>query len=211
MKVKICGITNAEDAHAAVRAGADALGFVFAAGSPRSISFSDAAAIIAELPPFVTPVGVFSDATIDRLIDAVGRANIRCLQIDARVGPADLARIPVPIIRSFRVRPDFDVRTLEGEIAQALLLDTYAKGIQGGTGMTFDWSVAAAASRYGRIILAGGLNPENVGEAVRIARPYAVDVSSGVESTPGKKDHARLSAFCRAARDAAVRLQAIGE
>lgn len=202
MKVKICGITSVADAEAAIQAGADALGFVFAESSPRFVTPEAAKEIIAALPPFVTPVGVFDDTGSDALVDVVGRTQIRCVQLHGTTGPSDLSMLRVPAIKAFRVGPGFRIDELRRYNVSAFLLDSFVEGRLGGTGTVFDWSIAEAATRYGRVIVAGGLNAENVGEAIRKVRPYAVDVSSGVESAPGRKDPAKLVAFCRAVREA---------
>jgi phosphoribosylanthranilate isomerase len=204
VRIKICGITTREDAHAAVDAGADALGFIFVPASRRYLSRDAAATIIAGLPPFVIPVGVFANERRKRILETIRRTGIRCLQLHGDEPPEETGGYPVPVIKGFRVGPDFAPASLSSYRTGAYLLDTYVEGTYGGTGKRFDWNLAAAAKMFGRIILSGGLTPENVGEAVRFVQPYAVDVSSGVESAPGTKDPARLEAFIRAARGAGV-------
>ena len=202
MRIKICGITTREDAHAAIDAGADALGFIFVPASRRYLSRDAAASIIAGLPPFVTPVGVFVNERRKLILETIRRTGIRCLQLHGDEPPEETGGYPIPVIKGFRVGPDFDPAVLSAHRTGAYLLDTYVEGKYGGTGKRFDWNLAVASKKFGRIILSGGLTPENVGEAVRFVQPYAVDVSSGVESAPGVKDPARIEAFIRAARDA---------
>ncbi len=192
MRVKICGITRAEDALQAVEAGASALGFIFVQSSPRYIRPEQARAIIAEIPPFVVPVGVFVDAgrpDIMRLIDETG---IRCLQLHGHETPEETVGYPVPVFKGFRVSQDFDLEALGTYPSRTFLLDAHVAGIYGGTGRTFDWRIALAARRFGRIIVGGGITPENVGEAIAAAAPFAIDVSSGVESAPGIKDSGKI-------------------
>jgi phosphoribosylanthranilate isomerase len=202
MKIKICGITTHEDARAAVDAGADALGFIFVAASKRFLSRDAAASIIAGLPPFVVPVGVFVNEGRKLILETIRRTGIRCLQLHGDETPDDTAGFPIPVIKGFRVGPEFAPTALLSYRTSAYLLDTYAEGKYGGTGKRFDWNLAVAAKEHGRIILSGGLTPDNVGEAVRFVQPYAVDVSSGVEAAPGVKDHRHIEAFVRAAREA---------
>lgn len=198
MKVKICGITNYQDAALALSLGADALGFNFYPSSPRYIRLEDAKSIIRRLPPFVTHVGVFvNERSPHDVSKKASAAHIHCLQLHGGESPQfcrDLS--PWPIIKAFRVAPDFDLGVLDTyPLLSAVLLDHYSKDGYGGTGKTIDWNVAVKAKRYGRIILAGGLNRNNVASAIRLVKPYAVDVCSGVEKEPGKKDRALLQAF----------------
>jgi len=203
-RIKICGLTRAEDAATAVAAGADALGVVLAP-SKRQVTLDQAAAVFADVPPLVARVGVFVDAQADAVWEAVARLGLTAVQFHGDEAPETCAAAPVPVIKALRVGPGFDaadVGRYRGAVA-ALLLDTYVPGEQGGTGMTFDWDrVAGLLPRDIPVVLAGGLGPDNVAEAVRTLRPYAVDVSSGVEQAPGVKDHARVAAFCDAVRAA---------
>ena len=192
MRVKICGITNPEDALIASDLGADALGFVFAKGSPRTIMPEAAGNIICKLPPFIVPVGVFVDSPVEEILSIIEYTGIQCVQLHGNESPSELTNINVPIIKAFRVNEHFKVDTLAQFNVSAYLLDTYVRGILGGTGKTFDWNIAVAAKAYGRIILAGGLNPENIRDAIRKVQPYSIDISSGVESVPGKKDKRKL-------------------
>jgi len=200
MKVKICGITNREDAFSAVNAGADALGFVFVESSARYIVPEAAAAIIGDLPPFVTSVGVFMNASRSAILDAVKRSGIRCIQLHGDESPDDAKGYNLPVYKAFRVDETFDPKAITKFHCPAFLFDTYVPGEPGGTGKVFDWRIAVEAKRHGRIILAGGLNPENVVEAVRTVQPYAVDVNSGVEVSPGKKDPKRIKELFDAVR-----------
>jgi phosphoribosylanthranilate isomerase len=192
MKVKICGITNIEDALLAAECGADALGFIFVKSSPRYIDPKEAHKIIQRLDPFIISVGVFADAPRDEIYGTIDQTGIGCVQLHGNELPGHLANFPLPVFKSFRVDKYFTPETLQKYKGVAYLLDASVDGILGGTGKTFDWSVAIAAKAYGRIILAGGLNPENIVEAVRTVQPYAVDINSGVETTPGRKDKHKL-------------------
>ena len=190
------------DAVAAVDAGAHALGFMFFENSKRNISFSSAAEIIRELPPFVSKVGVFVNGPEDFIRQAVEVAGIETLQLHGDESPEFCARFaPLKVVKAFRIR---DERSLQQCLAYrdfAWLLDSFVDGARGGTGVAFDWDVAIHATQLTRmVVLAGGLNVETVADAVHRVRPYAVDVSSGVESAPGKKDHEKMRQFIAAAR-----------
>ena len=195
MKVKICGITNIDDALAAADLGADALGFIFVKSSPRYIAPRAARKIIQALPPFLLPVGVFADMGCNEILEIIGQTGIGCVQLQGEEMPEQLAHYPVPVVQSFRVDFDFNPEILRRYQGPAYLLDTKVSGELGGTGQTFDWDIAVKAKRYGRIILAGGLTPGNIIEAARKVQPYAVDVNSGVEERPGKKDHTKLKSL----------------
>lgn len=197
VRVKICGITRAEDAFRAVDEGADALGFVFVRSSPRCIAAEAARAIIRTLPPFVTPVGVFVNSPRDEIMKVLELTGIQSLQLHGDETPQDIEGYPVPVYKGFRVRPEFDVTLLSGYHAHACLLDAFAEGSHGGTGRTFDWNIAVRAKLHARIILGGGIGPHNVADAIRTVRPYAVDVSSGVESAPGIKDAGKIVELMR--------------
>jgi len=202
-RVKICGITRVEDGLAAVAAGADAIGLVFYPPSPRAVTPAQAEAICAALPPFVAAVGLFVDADSEQIARVLAQVPLTALQFHGNEAPLDCERFNRPFIKALRMRDETDVvAELERFArAQALLLDTYKAGTPGGTGESFDWQRIPAAVA-GRIVLAGGLNPDNVAAAVQQVRPYAVDVSGGVESAPGIKDHARVRAFIDAVRRA---------
>lgn len=204
VRVKICGITNVTDAVAAVDAGADALGFMFVENSKRNVSPRVAAEIIRELPPLVSKVGVFVNATQDVILGAVDQAGIDTLQFHGEESAEFCSRFaPIKVIKAFRIRDSESLRECLKYRDHAWLLDSYVDGAHGGTGVAFNWDVAIEATKLSRIvILAGGLKAETVGDAVRRVRPYAVDVSSGVESAPGKKDHGKIREFVTAARTA---------
>lgn len=203
-RVKICGITNPGDASAAVSAGADALGVVLAPGK-RQVSIEQAARALAGVPPLVARVGVFVNAEPAFVAEAVERIGLAAVQFHGDETPGDCAAAPAAVIKAFRVGTDFATEALEpfrGTV-ESILLDTYTPDSHGGTGRTFDWSAHAGVVPGGAsFILAGGLRPENVAEAIRIMHPFAVDVSSGVESSPGVKDHAAITAFMAAVRAA---------
>ncbi len=202
VRTKICGITRPEDALAAVASGADALGFVFWAPSPRAVTPAQAAAIIAALPPFVTAVGLFVDAD-DATIGAARGAGCHLLQFHGNESPADCARHGLPWMKAIRVRPGVDLHAAARDYgaagACALLLDAWVEGVPGGTGARFDWSLIPHDLPL-PVVLAGGLAPDNVGDAIRAVRPWAVDVSGGVEAGKGIKDHARVAAFIEGVR-----------
>ncbi|HUU15133.1 MAG TPA: phosphoribosylanthranilate isomerase [Terriglobia bacterium] len=205
-RVKICGVTRPDDARLAVELGAAALGFNFYPPSPRYIAPGAAAAIIRELPPLVTTVGVFADETDAARVAGVAReAGVTAIQVHGPRFPAAGAQEEFRgfrLIRAVAMRDGFKPEELGTLKAEAFLLDAYDPNLRGGTGKTFDWDLAREAKRYGTIILAGGLTPENVGEAIRQVRPFAVDVASGVESAPGVKDPVKLEAFFRAVHEA---------
>jgi phosphoribosylanthranilate isomerase len=201
--VKICGITRAADAEAAVAAGADAIGFVFWARSPRAIAPETARAIGASLPPAVLRVGVFVDAEPDELRRTADAANLDVLQLHGDEPPAVLAALPRPAWKALRADINLSPALLvRYRGAGGILLDSPAAA-RGGSGQSFDWSLAAAVRAYAPyLILAGGLDATNVAHAMKTAQPDGVDVSSGVETAPGLKDHARLRDFVAAVRAA---------
>ena len=203
-RVKICGITRLEDARLAAELGAAALGFNFYRPSPRYIEPGAARGIIAQLPPLVVAVGVFADETDGEHVAALAReAGVSAVQLHGPRFPEQGGTLEgYRIIRAVAVRPGKGAIDLSGLPASAFLLDAFDPELLGGTGKTFDWSQAREAKRFGRIILAGGLTPENVGRAIREVHPYAMDVASGVESVPGKKDPAKLRAFFAAVEKA---------
>jgi phosphoribosylanthranilate isomerase len=202
MRVKICGITRVDDALAAASAGASAIGFIFVHASPRYIDAESAALIVRALPPAVTPVGVFVNESREGINRVVARSGIRALQLHGEESPEATAGFSVPVIKSFRVGGGFSVESLRAFSVHAILLDKFMPGVHGGTGKTFDWNVANAATTYGRVILSGGIHAGNVADAIRRVHPYAIDVSSGVEASPGIKDPEKMAALFRAVRDA---------
>jgi phosphoribosylanthranilate isomerase len=227
VKVKICGITNLEDARVALDAGADALGFMFFAGSPRRVSLAQVAGIIATLRPICRAafVGVFVNPSRDEVERALSEGGVDTLQFHGEETPEFIAgfdsRLPVAAersltadlevrhpgprtIKAFRIRDAASLAELPLFATDLWLLDSFVPGVRGGTGARFNWELALEAKKLGRpIILAGGLTVENVTDAVRTSQPFAVDVASGVELSPGRKDRAKLRAFIAAAKGAA--------
>jgi phosphoribosylanthranilate isomerase len=203
VKVKICGITNWTDAKRAIEGGADLLGFNFYECSPRYIAPAKARQIVRRLPKGIFAVGVFVNETEQKMLEIARSVGLSYLQLHGDESPAVVLRLErsVRVIKAIRVRKPFRVRQLNRfKRASAILLDSFDIRQRGGTGKTFDWGIALRAKSHGRIFLAGGLTPENVGEAIRAAKPYAVDVCSGVESAPGKKDPKRMRNLMRAVR-----------
>ncbi|MBM3877252.1 MAG: phosphoribosylanthranilate isomerase [Verrucomicrobia bacterium] len=197
VKVKICGITRLDDAVAAVEAGANALGFVFYEGSPRNLTSSQARAIISKLPPFVAKVGVFVNATEDFVRGRAGECGLDTLQFHGDETPEFCRRFaPMKVVKSFRIRDAKSLAALEPYDTDAWLLDSHVEDKLGGTGVTFNWELAWQAKDHGRpVMLAGGLTPENVAEAIHEVWPFAVDVSSGVEDAPGLKNRKLVQMF----------------
>ncbi|MFJ4373897.1 phosphoribosylanthranilate isomerase [Pseudomonas japonica] len=203
VRSKICGITRVEDALAAAEAGADAIGLVFYAKSPRAVNVQQAREIIAALPPFVTTVGLFVNASRCELNEILEAVPLDLLQFHGDETPADCEGYNRPWIKALRVRPGDDLEAACKLYARAsgILLDTYVAGVPGGTGEAFDWALVPEHLSK-PIILAGGLSPANVGAAIAQVRPWAVDVSGGVEQAKGIKDPARIQAFLAAVRQA---------
>ncbi|MDP8568627.1 phosphoribosylanthranilate isomerase [Methylophilus aquaticus] len=210
-RVKICGITRKEDAWAAVTAGADALGFVFYSASPRAVQPQQVQGIVQQLPPFVGKVGLFVDAEADTVKEAIITAGLDCLQFHGEESADYCAQFNLPYYKAIRVKPGANLIQCESEFASAaaLLLDTWSDTAVGGTGQTFDWSLIPAGLQK-PVILAGGLEPGNVLQAIKRVRPYAVDVSGGVEVQKGIKSQQKIAAFmqqvmqCDAARSVVV-------
>lgn len=201
VKVKICGLTNLTDAQAAVEAGADLLGFIFAEQSPRRMTVEAVAAFVRHLPLHVLRVGVFVDPVEDLVMQAASACGLNLLQFHGSESPEFCTQFGLMSVKAFRVRDEQSLAALPAYHTDAWLLDTYSETQAGGTGQTFKWELATAAKQHGRpIFLAGGLTPDNVAEAVRRVQPFAVDVSSGVEAVPGRKDHAKVATFIRAAK-----------
>ncbi len=201
-RVKMCGITNRDDAEEGVRAGVDALGFIFVDESPRHILPEHARKIIADLPPFVDCVGVFVDRDPREVEEIIAYCGLSCAQLHGSEEPKYCDRLvhraaPCRVIKAFRVsgKTGADLFTPYNEVVQGFLLDTYSKGIAGGTGMVFDWRIIGRLHLQSPLILAGGLDPENVREAIKLVHPFGVDVNSGVERAPGIKDVEKLHAF----------------
>ncbi|HXR08991.1 MAG TPA: phosphoribosylanthranilate isomerase [Candidatus Acidoferrum sp.] len=203
VKVKICGLTTVDDALAAVAAGADLLGFVLWEKSPRHVSVETAREIARRLPPAISRVGVFVDAPVEQVMFSLRICDFAALQFHGRESPAYCQQFAVMTIKAFPVRDAASLAALSAYDTDAFLLDTQVEGRPGGTGEMFDWSLAAEAKKFDKsIFLAGGLTPQNVAAAVRAVQPFAVDVSTGVESSPGKKDHQKMRDFVAAVRAA---------
>jgi len=202
IRVKICGITNTDDALCAIKYGADAIGFIFVE-SPRRVTLDSAASIISSLPPFVARVGVFLNQSQDEIKKIYKRCGLNCVQLHGDESCEFCDQLGLDYIKVFRIKDRDSVNSIS-EFARnnnnknnTFLLDTYSKTLSGGTGKTFNWDLATEAKSYGRIILSGGLCPENIGAAIKNVQPYAVDVSSGVEACLGKKDHNKIKLFMR--------------
>lgn len=205
VKVKICGITNLKDARQAIDAGATFIGFNFYKRSPRYLSPSAAKRIIQRLPKKVKAVGVFVNETEDKMLTIARHIRLSHVQLHGEESPETVARLQrqLPVIKAIRVRKSFSTSELVCyKSVSAFLLDGFDRRRRGGSGKSFRWNIARHAKRAGHIFLAGGLSPANVGDAIRSARPYAVDVCSGVEAKPGKKDPVAVSNFMRAVRAA---------
>ncbi len=204
-RVKICGITRVGDALAAARLGVHAVGLVFHAGSPRAVTPAQAREIINALPPFVVPVGLFVNADARTVRETLAAAPVQLLQFHGDETPDFCAGFGLPFLRAVRVRAGTDLLQYAREFhaAKGLLLDAWVEGARGGTGTTFDWSLIPG-DLPAPVVLSGGLNPDNVEQAVRRVRPWAVDVSSGVESAKGVKDVRKMEAFMTGVRNAGI-------
>ncbi len=203
LKIKICGITNLEDATAAVEAGADALGFMFYDASSRNVSIDCVADIVSKIPTWVLKVGVFVNPEPDLVMTALGTCGLNMLQFHGEESPDFCASFGVMNMKAFRVQDAASLAPMKNYRTDVVLLDSHVNGKQGGTGEKFNWDLAIQAKEFGKpIFLAGGLTPQNVAEAVYRVRPFGVDVSSGVEHSPGKKDHQKIWDFVTAARKA---------
>jgi phosphoribosylanthranilate isomerase len=200
IKIKICGITNIEDALLAVDLGADALGFVFYKESKRYIRPKEVHNIISELPPFIITVGVFVNQELDEIRNIKEEAGFDAFQLHGNESP-DFCKNFRRVIKAFRVGEDISLKEIESYPAQAILFDTYSTKGYGGTGESFRWEILKGLNTSKRIILSGGLSPENVAKAIRIVNPYGVDVSSGVEDYPGKKNPEKLKKFIETVRN----------
>jgi phosphoribosylanthranilate isomerase len=195
-KIKICGITHLEDALLAVNLGADALGFIFAQ-SPRRVDHQTARKIIASLPPFVHTVGVFLDEDQETVREIAALCRLDSIQLHGNESPEYCKTLGLKVLKVIRVKNQKSIASMASyqRCTQGFLLDTYIKGLPGGTGKTFNWELARQAKKHGPVILSGGLSPDNVWEAIEKVRPYGVDVSSGVEKSPGIKDPDKLRVF----------------
>ena len=201
-RIKICGITNVEDGLQAAQLGADALGFVFYPQSPRFVEAEHVRNIIELLPPFISTVGLFVNEKAARVREVMEFCRLDIAQLHGDEVGGDIGLANRRVIRALRVRDETSLQMVEKYQHQTLLLDAWVKDRMGGTGQTFDWNLAARVSDTCRILLAGGLTPENVTEAIHTVRPYGVDVSSGVESSPGRKDTEKMALFIQNVRKA---------
>ena len=205
VRIKVCGMTRSEDVAAAAELGVDAIGLVFHAKSPRNLSIEQAQALVASLPPFVTVTALFLDPEAALVHEVMGRARIELLQFHGVEPPEFCRSFGRPYIKAVPMGSQVDLHEYAQRHAQAaaLLLDSHAAGQKGGTGKSFDWSTIEKPDGL-PLILAGGLKPENVAAAVRLVRPYGVDVSSGVERAPGIKDREKMAAFVHEVNDVAL-------
>ncbi len=199
VRIKICGITTVEDAEKAVELRADALGFNFYQKSPRFITKVAARRIIQRIDPFMTTVGVFVNETMERIQEVIYYTGIQIIQLHGDEGPEYCSKLSRPVIKVIRVTGPESLTGLSAYPVSAFLLDSRTEGY-GGSGAPFDWGLAVEAKKHGRVILSGGLTPENVRSAIERVNPYAVDVCSGVEKEPGRKDHMRMAAFIASVR-----------
>ncbi|MCI0482823.1 MAG: phosphoribosylanthranilate isomerase [Candidatus Dadabacteria bacterium] len=201
VRVKVCGITNSDDAFRAVELGADALGFIFYKGSKRYIDPRDAQRIISSLPPFVSSVGVFVNQGPDEIKEAVETSGVDTVQLHGDETPEFCALLPYKLIKAVRVKDTVNTEEVELYPVLAILFDKHTDEMYGGTGTSFDWGVLKGIAISKKVILSGGLTPENVFRAIEIVRPYGVDVSTGVEDSPGKKNHMKMRKFIEAVKN----------
>ncbi len=197
-RIKICGITREQDIRAVANSGADALGLVFYEKSPRHVGVDQAAELAHAVPPFVTVVGLFVNPSVDYVREVLAKVPLDVLQFHGEESPEFCGQFGRPYLKAIRVKPGVDLVQCAASYrtAQGLLLDAYVEGTQGGTGESFDWALIPHELPL-PVILSGGLHAGNVGEAIRQVRPYAVDVSSGVEASKGIKDAAKVAAFIK--------------
>jgi phosphoribosylanthranilate isomerase len=203
-RIKVCGITCQEDARAAVAAGADGLGFIFVQNSPRLVEPDMVRAIAGELPPFIDRVGVFRDEEIEVVEEIIHYCRLSLVQLHGSESPDYCRNLSCKVIKSFSIRSESDSEEIAAysDVASGFLLDTYHPDMAGGTGVAFDWRLVEKVKPPGPVILAGGLTPENVREAIRQVKPFVVDVNSGVEYQPGRKDVDKLKSFALEVRKA---------
>lgn len=201
VKVKICGITNVADASAAADAGADAIGLMFYEKSPRNISIQTAKEIVSQLPPHIIKVAVFVNPSEELVVRVIGDCSVGLLQFHGEESPEFCTQFGLMSMKAFRIRDAESLNEVPKFQTDSYLLDAFSPEARGGTGEKFNWDLAIEAKKFGKpIFLAGGLTPENVAAAVKQVQPFGVDVSSGVESAPGKKDAAKVKAFIEAAK-----------
>lgn len=201
VRVKVCGITNSDDAFRAVDLGADALGFIFYKGSKRYIDPRDAHRIISSLPPFVSSVGVFVNQGADEIKEAVETSGVDTVQLHGDETPEFCALLPYKLIKAVRVKDTVNTEEVELYPVLAILFDKHTDEMYGGTGTSFDWGALKGIVISKKVILSGGLTPENVSRAIETVRPYGVDVSTGVEDSPGKKNHIKMRKFIEAVKN----------
>jgi phosphoribosylanthranilate isomerase len=211
IRVKVCGITSLDDALLAAEAGADALGFIFVEGTPRYVAPARAAAIVGALPPFVCPVGVFWDHAPDHVRAVVEECGLAAVQLHGSEPPEAVTAAPRPVLKTIKITKREDLALLDRYKPAAFLLDSPVRWSEGEARAPISWTLAREAAARGRIILSAGLTPETVAEAIRVARPYGVDVNSGVEAAPGRKDPVKVRRFVRAAREAGLGLAEVGD
>ena len=197
IKVKICGMTQLKDALFAIEQGVDAVGFIFYKRSPRAVTMKTVREIITKRPPLVDTVGVFVNESAERLNKIADYCGLDLVQLHGEESPAFCRKIHRRVIKAFRVKDLQSIKQLEKFPVSGFLLDTFSDDLHGGTGKTFDWNLALPAKKMGPVILAGGLTPQNILQAVRQVRPYGVDVCSGVEKSPGIKDLEKVRAFLK--------------
>jgi phosphoribosylanthranilate isomerase len=204
-RVKICGVSHLADARAAADAGADALGFNFYEKSPRFVSIAQAAEISKQLPPFIMRAGVFVNAPEEFILHAISEVGLTLLQFHGDEPPEFCTQFGLMSMKAFRIRDEKSLEEIPNYQTDAYLLDAFSSTTLGGTGEKFNWDLAVEAQKFGKpIFLAGGLTPENVADAIRKVQPFGVDVSSGVESSPGTKDRAKMRAFVGAVKSLAL-------
>ncbi len=202
VRIKFCGITRFEDARIAANLGVDALGFIFFKKSPRYIDPQSAAQIIKKLPPFVSRVGVFVNEDLSTILEIVKLTNIDTVQLHGSESPEFCSQIPLPVLKSFSVKSDMDFSILDNYSCSGFLLDTWNNEMHGGSGKTFNWSIAKSlCNHYGNIVIAGGLGPSNVEEALDTLHPYGVDINSGIEIMPGVKNPHKMKDIVRIIRN----------
>ena len=201
-KVKICGITNIEDALYASKLGASFIGMIFYPDSPRFVTYETASKIVSSLPAEVIPVGVFVNPTPEEVISGIKETGISAVQIHGTVNLDELKDLIIIKIRAYGINDSFDINSIKDNNYDYLLLDNSVKGQYGGTGKTFNWENIPASINRDKLFLAGGLNPENIGNAIMSVKPAIVDVSSGVESSPGIKDMAKLTELFKSVENA---------
>ena len=199
-KIKVCGMTSLEDTLVAVEAGADAVGFIFYKKSPRSVTIKTVCEIVDKLPPFVDAIGIFVNESAEQINKIADRCKLDRVQLHGDETPAFCKKIRRRVIKAIRVKDIQSLKKLSDFPVSGFLLDTFSEDQRGGTGKVFDWNLVHPAKKYGAVILAGGLTPNNVRQAIHRVKPYGVDVCSGVESLPGIKDHKKVKAFIKNAK-----------